>query len=78
MDKQPPFISAAEMRKVLRAAYDQDPESSLLAALLRRLRDPAMPFDSSGRARAHPLWLAILLILLSACTAFVIFTALER
>lgn len=72
------FLSAAEMRELLRAAYSRDGEVSLLAAVARSLRDPVRPFTPEGTPRPHPLWLAVFLTVLSVVVAFAVFTVLER
>ena len=78
MAETPQFISAEEMRELLRRVYAGDREDRLLAGIARGLRDPAMPFDADGRWRPHPLWLALSLIALLAAASFLLFTALER
>jgi hypothetical protein len=70
-------ISAAEMRRILREAYAQNPERSVLGQLARRLRDPAMPFAPNGRPRPHPLWLMLGLIGLFALCVFLYFSLLS-
>ena len=65
------------MRRILREAYAQDPERSLLGQLARRLRDPAMPFAPNGRSRAHPLWLTLGLIGLFVLCVFLYFSFLS-
>jgi len=47
------------MRELLRKAYSQDPEKSLLNELRRYISDPASPRDANHRSRIHPLWLSI-------------------
>jgi hypothetical protein len=69
------YITAAEMRTRLRAAFRADPEKSLLAVLARRLRDPAAPWPESRRP--HPLWLTLALLAGFALCVFVGFTLLR-
>jgi hypothetical protein len=78
MTEAPQFISAEEMRELLRTVYAGELEGRLLAGVARGLRHPAMPLDPVGRQRPHPLWLALLLIALLAATSFAVFTVLER
>jgi len=78
MGQELQFIGASEMRELLRAVYAGDSEGKLLTGMVRRLRDPAMPFDASGRSRPHPLGLALLLIFMVAAASFFVFTLLGR
>lgn len=77
MGEAPELITAAEMRKLLRALYAGDPEGKLLSNLARGLRDPAMPLDATGRSRLNPLWLTLLLLSLAIALSFAVFTILE-
>lgn len=78
MAEAPQFISAEEMRELLRNVYADDQESRLLAGIARGLCDPAMPLDAAGRSRPHPLWVALLAISLVAAASLALFTLLER
>lgn len=72
------FISAGEVRELLRSVYAAEREGKLLDDIARALRDPATPFDARGRSRPHPLWLSLLLLVLLGAACLVLFTVLER
>lgn len=72
--RQPEHINEEEMRQLLREAYDQDAEQSILGQLARRLRDPAMPRDANAHPRHHPLWLTVGLIAAFALAVFLYFS----
>lgn len=55
-------ITNAKMRVLLREAYREDPEKSVLRQLARHLRDPSRPRELNNHPRVHPLWLALGLI----------------
>lgn len=74
---RPEHISGAEMRRLLRDAYAQDPERSFLGQFARRLRDPAMPRDANNRSRVHPLWLTLGLIAAFVLSVFIYFSFLR-
>jgi hypothetical protein len=67
-------ITETEMRRLLREAYAQDPEKSLLAQMGRNASDPAMPRDANNRARIHPLWLMLGLVTLFVVAVFFYFS----
>ena len=75
--REPQHISETEMRTLLRDAYAQDPEKSILGQIARRLRDPAMPRDANNHSRAHPLWLTLGLIAVFALGVFLYFSFLK-
>lgn len=75
--REPEHISESEMRTLLRDAYSQDQEKSVLGQLARRLRDPAMPRDANNRLRAHPLWLTLGLIVVLVVGVFLYFSFLR-
>jgi hypothetical protein len=75
--REPQHISETQMRTLLREAYAQDPEKSILGQIARRLRDPAMPDDANDRSRAHPLWLTLGLIVVFVAGVFLYFTLLK-
>jgi hypothetical protein len=70
-------ISETMMRTLLRDAYSQDEEKTILGQFARRLRDPAMPRDANNRPRAHPLWLALGLIVVLVVGVFLYFSFLR-
>ncbi len=74
---EPEHISETKMRTLLRDAYSQDREKSVLGQFVHRLRDPAMPRDANNRPRAHPLWLALGLIVVLVVGVFLYFSFLR-
>lgn len=62
------------MQALLREAYHDDPEKSLLVELTRDLLDPAHPRDANKRPPAHPLWLILGLIAVFVVSVFVCFS----
>jgi hypothetical protein len=74
---EPEPISDTEMRRLLRDAYSQDQEKSVLGQFARRLCDPAMPRDAKNRPRAHPLWLTLALIVVLVVGVFLYFSFLK-
>lgn len=75
--REPEHISESQMRTLLRDAYSQDQEKSVLGQLARRLRDPTMPRDANNRPRAHPLWLTLGLIAVLVVGVFLYFSFLR-
>jgi hypothetical protein len=74
---EPEHISDTEMRTLLRDAYSQDREKSVLGQFVRRLCDPAVPRDANNRPRAHPLWLTLGLIVVLVVGVFLYFSFLR-
>jgi hypothetical protein len=67
-------IDQDAMQALLREAYHDDPEKSLLGELTRDLLDPANPRDANKRPHAHPLWLILGLIAAFVASVFVFFS----
>jgi hypothetical protein len=72
--RQPEHVNEAEMLQLLREAYVQDAEQSILGQLARRLRDPATPRDANAHPRPHPLWLTVGLIAAFVLAVFLYFS----
>ena len=68
------YITETEMRRLLREAYAQDPEESILGQIGRNASDPAMPRDANNRPRIHPLWLTLGLVTLFVMAVFFYFS----
>lgn len=62
------------MRTLLREAYSEDPEKSILRQFSRALRDPAMPHDPNERPRVHAIWLTLSLVVVLVVLVFVYFS----
>ncbi len=70
-------ITEAEMRRLLRDAYAQDPEKSFLGQIGRNASDPAMPRETNNRRRIHPLWLTLGLVTLFVMVVFFYFSLVK-
>ena len=71
-------VDPEQMRRRLRALFNQDSEHSLSAQITRGMIDPASPVTHGGRPRPHPLWLAVGLSAAVAIVVFTLFSFLER
>jgi len=74
----PSPVNPEQMRRRLRALFDEDSEHSLAGQIARRIIDPASPVTAGGRPRPHPLWLAVGLSAVVAVVVFTIFSFVER
>jgi hypothetical protein len=72
--REPGHISKMEMQRLLRQAFSEDPEKSLIGGLARLLQDPAMRRNTTNRPRVHPLLLALGLSGAFVCAVFLYFS----
>jgi hypothetical protein len=68
------YLTAEQMRHLLREVYARDPEKSVLHAIVRRMGNPACADVGERLPRLHPLWLTFIMLIAFMVAVFFTFT----